>query len=525
MRKLKNKFVLSIFCITIMLLIVSFLGIQNVSAIEDDEYEPNDYFTSASELYPNYYFNLVNLNDDYYMIYLNLEHNVSIDVFNSSVLDVKWFNSSYDLLTDFSVEDSHLILDWEPTYEGIYYIRVNGTNLGDFYDIDIWLSDDWAEPNDDLGDPCYIGTGNHGGLIQYDEDWFGYGPVNYMQTLEVYLYYNTAFVLDIELVDEYGIPHGYSLISETWGKKLEWTAGGDYSNVYIHVNGSDIGLNYNFDLSILGDSGDDWAEENDDWNSAHYLDSGDYYQLFNYDDDYYRFHLNKGDSGKIYIYCENNAPIWLEEISSYDGSTFNTDYSTDDGFLQLHFFNVDYDQDIIFAVKGGNYGDWYDILIGQAGEDWAEDNDDLNNAWHLDLGYHDGLTQIDDDWYEVWLEPNDLLEINLIYDTGITSLNLDLYDENEILLTSSYDTSYLTWNNDDTGNHVYIRVFGPGNGDSYALDLKIDYKDDSDKDNNGDDPFANFDLSSIPGFPIEIVGSTFIFSTIAVILYVKKKEH
>ena len=383
----------------------------------DDKYEDNDDFPQAPEIFPNYFNNLVNIDTDIYKIHLDHNIEASFDVYNTSNLWVQLYSYDYNWLADFNVVDSHLELDWVPASSEYYYIRVNGPNVGDFYDIDIWvIGDDWAEENDIQDDSEELDLGYYSGFIQNDDDWFIYNYlISATQNFGIDLYYDTAYVLDIALIDEFGSHHGYSIISKTWGKKIEWTAAVDNLNVSIYVHGSDIGLEYNMSLYIYGGS-DDWAEENDYWDSTKYLNIGSYDDLVNLDDDYFSFHLKEGDTGKINIYCENHASIWLEEINSKDGSILKTDYSTEDGFLEMEFY-ADYEYDVIFAVKGNNAGEWYD------------------------------------------------------------------------------------------------------------LELKIDYKDDKgdDGDNkNSDDPFANLD---IPGFPIEIVGTLFIISTLAVIFFVKKKKH
>ncbi len=378
----------------------------------DDEYEPNDEFTSASEIYPDFYHNLVNNDMDIYKIYLDQE--VSIDIYNTSYLWVQLFDDMYMLLADFTNEGSYLTLDWETHHSGDYYIVVNGSALGDFYDMDIWLTgpmDDWAEPNDFLGESCELGFGYHDGLVQSDDDWYKVWLYP-NDPLEINLFYDTVYTwMNLELYDEY----------------------------------------------------------------------------------------------------ENHLAS-----SNMDGD-----------HLHLSWTNWDYNQYVYIKITGNNNGDWYHIGLDLTmGDDWAEENDYFYEAQHLNLGYHDELVQNDDDWYEVWLEPNDPLEINLFYDTEYSWMNLELYNENEAFLTSGTNEEghlILSWTNDDDyGRSFYIKITGNNNGDWYNLDLIIgDDGDNSGDDKNNNDPFADFD---IPGFPIEIVGVSFIISTFAVIFFVKKKK-
>jgi len=504
-----------------------------VKGTYDDSYEENDDFPQASEIFPNYYNNLVNNDTDIYKLYL--DKNVSIDVFNTSALTVGWYNVSYDWLADFSLddEDDYLILDWNITYTGYYYIVVNGPDLGDFYDIDIWLTefmgDDWAEPNDYRGESHFIGTGYHGGLIQNDEDWFGYEQVNEMETLEVKLYYDTAFVLNIELLDESGIRHGYSVYTESWGKRLEWTAYGYYSNVYIHINGSDIGLEYNFELSIFGGSteGDDWAEENDYFNEARPISFGWNYGMVQNDDDWFEVWLEPHDDLKINIFYGTTSAEMNVELFD-DNEIYLASGNMEWDRLHLSWINGDYGRHFYFKVSGDHSGDWYDIeliLNGQMGDDWAEENDDWNSARDIDTGYHNQLFNFDDDYYRFHLKEGDSIKV-FVHCNQHTSMWLEEIssDDGTILNTdSSTDDGFLElYFYADNDQDIIFAIKGDNYGEWYDLEINFDGEGD---EKNGDDPFPNFDLSSIPGFPIEIVGSSFILSSLALIFIVKKKKH
>ncbi|QEE15100.1 hypothetical protein DSAG12_00923 [Promethearchaeum syntrophicum] len=85
------------------------------------------------------------------------------------------FSDIFSYITDFIIEESHLSLDWDLSYSGVYYICVSGLNFGDFYDMDIriaGLPDDWAEPNDYYYEAKHLDLGYHGGMVQNDDDFF-----------------------------------------------------------------------------------------------------------------------------------------------------------------------------------------------------------------------------------------------------------------------------------------------------------------------------------------------------------------
>ncbi|MHA1474078.1 MAG: hypothetical protein ACTSQ5_02705, partial [Promethearchaeota archaeon] len=249
----------------------------------DDEYEENDVPTSASEIYPNFYHNLVNNDSDYYKI--NFDNDFSIDIYNSSDLWAQLYDYNYNYLADFNVESSYLILDWIPAYHGDYIIVVNGPDLGDFYDMDIWITgiyDDWAEPNDFLGESYDVGFGYHDGLVQNDDDWYKVWLEPH-DDLKINIFYETTSTeMNLELFDEYGTPLATGDME--WDHlHLSWINGDYGRHLYFKVSGDHSGDWYDIELILNGQMGDDWAEENDDWNSTFDLGTGRHNQLFNFD--------------------------------------------------------------------------------------------------------------------------------------------------------------------------------------------------------------------------------------------------
>ncbi len=442
-----------------------------VKGAYDDEYEENDDFPQAPEIFPNYFNNLVNNDTDIYKIYL--DQNVSIDVYNTSFLWVQWYDEYYNWLTNFSVEDSHLELDWVTTYPGYYYIAVYGPNLGDFYDIDIWLTgsfDDWAEENDIREDSMGLDLEFYSGFIQNDDDWFSYDNwIFNSEKLEVDLYYDTAFILDIELIDEYGNPHGYSITTESWGKRLEWIAGGAYSNVYIHVHGSNIGLEYNMSLII-----DDWAEENDFIGDSYELGLGYYNGLVFNDDDWYRYStIYFSETLEVELYYDTVFDLNIELIDEY-GSPHGYSITTESWGKRLEWTADTYYSFVYIHVFNTEFGLEYDMNLNIIHDDWAEENDFIYDATHLDFDWYGGMILNDEDWYEVWLESNDFLEINLFYDYERTWMNIDLYDEYENYLTSGdwdWDHLHLSWTNYDYSRHIYIKITGNYTENWYDIEL------------------------------------------------------
>ncbi len=540
MIKIKNKNFLSIFFISLMIVGIVSYGTNIVKAIDEDGYEENDDFLTAYEIGPGFYPNLCHGDEDWFNISIGADEIIKIYLeFNGSIdnIDLQLYNSAHQLLTSSNGIGNNESVLWTSMTPQTLYIRVYGDHSGEAYNMTVSI-DDWAEPNNIRAESVYLGLGYHENFIQNDDDWYNYGWVYSMETLEVDLYYDTAFVLNISLIDEYDLPHGYTLTYESWGTRLEWLSAGDHSDVYIHVYGSDIGLEYNLSLYIFGGS-DDWAEENDYLTEARHLDLLWNGGMVQNDDDWYEVWLYPYDKLELNLFY-NTWETWMNLDLFDEYENFLTSGYMDGDHLHLFWENDEYDRNVYIKITGNNSGYFYDLELifnGQTGDDWAEDNDYFYDAEHLDFGYYDDFIQNDDDWYEVWLKPNDQLKIKLFYDTGYTWMNLELYGENEVFLKSGIseeDHVFLSWTNDnDYGISFYIKISGPNNGDWYHLDLIVNGDDgddgndgdDSKDENNEDDPFANIDFSSIPGFPLEFVGTVFILSTFAVIFFVKKKKN
>ena len=430
--------------------------LNGIGPNSDDSFEPNDYDGDAAFLgLPFEDWGLRSFNEDWYQIYLDAGDYVDIYVWNSNPADylrlVMYDTEWNEIKNQTLYSDTTGPIYVNPAVSGNYYILITTDSYdfyGNHYDLRIDLNgqqvdtDDWAEDNDDRANSYMLtGPGYFDSLVCKDEDWFSFGPVFEQETLRIELRYDRVNFLGLELVDETGSPHGFSIYEETWGKTLEWTAHGNYTNVYFRISG-DYDTWYAFDLFL--DVNDDWMEENDVFEDAWGLylpfkEPG----LMNWDDDWFNFYLNYDDLIEIKIDNLQVDELYLEFRSQ------NNDYSETMILYQgenTFNFTCSNPQDYYLLVYGPDVGGVYDLNIllnGQEenGDDWMEENDGINDAWDISFGRHDGLTQFDLDWYRVWLEPNDQLEVELYYD--------------------------------NQGGNVYIRIDGPNNGDWYDLELKL----------------------------------------------------
>ena len=383
------------------------------------------------------------------------------------------------------------------------------------------IAEDWAEENDDFWTAYEIGPGYYQDLCQGDEDWFNIS-IGANEIIEIYLGFNGSIDnIDLELFDS-----GYNPLTssyETGNYESVLWASMTPQTLYIRIFGYDNDEAYNMNILF-----DDWAEPNDFLVDSYELGLGYFSGLVQNDIDWFKVWLESDDPLEIDLYYETeNNWIGLEMYDENENFLYN-EYFVEGDHLHVSWTNVDNSKYFYLKIIGFDNGDLYDIYLklnDDPGDDYAEENDDFSAARELHYGYYSDMVQNDDDWYKVWLESKEFLEINLFYDPEYEWMNLELFNENENYIAGGISMEgshlHLDWTNDNSGKFVYFKVTGDNSEGWYDIEIKIEISDDS----SNTDPFAAIDLSSIPGFPIEIVGTASIMSTFAVIFFIKKKKH
>jgi len=324
----------------------------------DDDYEDNDDFSSASEIYPNIFNSLVNNDLDYYKI--NIDREFSISIYNTSFLIAQLYSDSYDCITNFTIENSyHLKLDWFPTYHGDYYILVYGLNLGDLYDMIFDYSDDWAEPNDDFIDAIHLDFEYHSGFIQKDIDWYEVW-IEPNDIFEINLFYQTWDTwMNLELYDEY---EGFLTSGDLNGDHsyLRWKNNDNYvRSFFIKITGDNIGYWYDIELKLIGD---DVFEDNDYYDEASLLGSGYHDGMVQLDEDWYKVWIEpKGIFEIVLFYDTENNWMDLELYDDYEGLLTSGTQHGDS--LIINWINGDQGMNFYIRILGDNNGNWYDLKL------------------------------------------------------------------------------------------------------------------------------------------------------------------
>lgn len=508
----------------------------------EDNYEENDDIYSAYDIrtlealwLSSHNGNGTQWDDDWYIIFLDPgEERLRVELlFSHSAgnIDIEVYrlvDSSYSKVAgSYSMNDNeYLELDIFPS--GDYYLRVNGSNQGNTYDLwweDLMPHDDWMEPNDNFGDAREIYPNYYFGLkiIGENEDWF-WLYLDWGDTINVSIYFdNMMGNLELELWD----PHNTSRIGSYTNREYEsilYTAdmSGDWRIHVYQVNGNfEIG----YDMDIWVYPGDDWMEENDDYWSARWVDAKYYpnLRIKEYDEDWFRTYLNPDDTIEIRIFFKNyEGDLQLELYDPNDPNNPRAE-SYNDWDDENIFFTADITGDWCFRVYrvSGDYNMvvpyhmevWINGMM--EGDDPYEPNNKPEGAYDLRDYERNWLSKIhglavqgDEDWYLIDVTPGfQHLVVNLTFNPFQGYINIELYrviDRHSLDWNPVYSNYSITGENRAVINYQYIdpgmymlQVRGDFTGVEYNMwwdDIRTDLRSDDNYEEN-DDALNGYDLS------------------------------
>ncbi|MHA1511855.1 MAG: hypothetical protein ACTSRX_09065, partial [Promethearchaeota archaeon] len=108
-------------------------------------------------------------------------------------------------------------------------------------------------------------------------------------------------------------------------------------------------------------------------------------------------------------------------------------------------------------------------------EDGFEENDDFWSASPITYAYYSNLCQGDDDWFNVSIGMDEVIKVSLYFDGNLDNIELELYDNSQGILDSSYGVDNyesVAWIS-NVPQYVYIRTFGYDNYESYDMNVEI----------------------------------------------------
>ncbi|GAG69518.1 unnamed protein product, partial [marine sediment metagenome] len=323
----------------------------SLSAPNDDWLEDNDDYWNASwttlSFYPN--LTIVGSDEDWFRVYLNPGDTIDINIyFNNSEGDLEL--ELYDPIDSITsrtgsyTPTNHEFISFIADISGDWRIRIyhkfGNTNVT--YNFDFWITpyNDWMEPNNDFWTAAGIGPGFYYDLkvVDFDNDWFQIF-LNPGNIIDISIFFNhSEGDLQLELYDpSYSQRAGsYSMDKDEF---ISFTTDmpGDWRIRVFHMYGNST-VNYDLDIWLnITTSSDDWAEENDDFWSARWVDPNYYsgLKIVGSDADWFRFYLNPGDTIDVSIIFDHTEgdlqlelfdPSYIQRMGSY--SVDNDEYIT-----------------------------------------------------------------------------------------------------------------------------------------------------------------------------------------------------
>ncbi|MHA1987315.1 MAG: hypothetical protein ACW98D_11790 [Promethearchaeota archaeon] len=336
----------------------------------------------------------------------------------------------------------------------------------------------------------------NGSGAQWDEDWYMINVNPGKEHLRIILLFD-HLMGDINLqLHNSNFSWGVSRTSVTMDEFMDVTVPGPglyFIQVYFGNMGNWYDLWYNTTFIH-----DDSFEENDQEYETYDLRPDEamwQYNLRQFDDDWFEIHLDTGEERlKAQLYILNHLAGNIDlEVYDWNFNYIDGSYSPGDTeYLELDLFPGG---TYYLRVFGNNMGNEYDLFwedlspVTTGGDDWAEVNDDFNQAFWLGSGHYSDLWIIgyNNDWFQLDLNHGDKLDVGIFFFRGDGDLKVQIYDPSNTQRNESYsyfDNEHVSFISDMSGSWR-IRVFRlSGSIDMYYnLDIWI---------NNGglgDDPY------------------------------------
>jgi len=473
----------------------------------DDNYEPNDFPTSAYDL--SYHedvwlssidgFGILE-DDDFYQINITFgHHHLKVNLtFNHALgnIDIEIWDSGFVSLTvGNSITDDEYI-DYVVPSDGIYFIRVLGPNSSNIYDL-LWksfLADDNYEENDDWSSAYYLTafmgmwlSSVDGPGLQSDDDFYEINIASGFEHLIVDLMFiHSTGDIDLEVWDS-------ALVAIAWSNSVDDNEHIDIivpnpGTYYLRVHYGNMGNYYDLWWNAMVPV-DDIYEENDDWTSAYDLSPWaaswlPFGQGTLFDEDWFKIYLDLGEERvkADLIFNHFTGDINME---LYDWNNFfiTGSYSMDDdeyldvnvaseGTYYLRIFSPD-------PYTGNTYDLWWEDLTPMGEDDWMEENDDFWSSSYIDSNYYPGLKIVgfDEDWFHIYLNQGDNININIFFNHFDGNLEIELFDPSNTHRIGSYSVDndeFISFTVDVSGDWR-IRVYhATGNSNvDYDLDVWI----------------------------------------------------
>jgi len=380
----------------------------------------------------------------------------------SYTLKSKELNLSPDNFAD-SMEDA-VVVDLNTNNDGVLYSSKDA--LGDDSVLNNIEDNDYYKVTLSAGQSYVISVGSNADVEVLDENG------NYVWNNNMYTVWeddNTKYVVITPTEDA------------TY--YLDVKAGYDLENISFDNLDDNIG---SYDLTIKTLEQDDHANsiqsvnDNDVINIENGSISGKLEEI--YDRDYFKVHLNKGETYTINLESDDSS-FWpyldvLDSNGNYIWNNVTYNYSYDDTTIKSSItITPTEDEDYYLKVEGWQTGS-YTINISTT---QLQDNEANNTSTTAEVenGSYNGSIDYayDEDWIKVNLNANTSYSIDLIGDTLSDTVINGIYDSDGNLIPGTYDDEYYGLNShidfipEESGTY-YISVGGFANDTgTYTLNV------------------------------------------------------
>jgi hypothetical protein len=525
---------------------------------EDAKEGSNDAIGTATYLGPGKYDNLAQWDDDYYYFWVASDTYINVTLTfdsSSSSCNLYMFDSAYFQVAQGTVMDSDTRkVSWfyTSTSSGTYYIKVNGSNIGEAYSLDIYSwkinpGDDGMEENDiQARAHPIVNNYTHSGLKDFDYDYYKF-PVLPGDIIKGSIFHQSgggSFYMSLYEDGNFASLSNSYYVSDT-KKEITFTA--NFSgDMLILVYGSDVGDWY--DLTVNLTRFDDIYEENDNQAPNNPLLTPNSYlnNLILHDNDWFRAPLSAGSCYTFNLTTNNS----LASMKIFKGPTVlikdagwtsDTDLSfsisasaTEDYFLEVY-------QGDVGTYNGSKYSLNMSYCQSSCADgDSLEPNNEQgtatlitgNQSWmNLELcsGGVDYFKYTSSGPKKITVKIH-LIELNNLTAQIIDGGNQAIKNSTTSSL-SNFKLSYYV----PINYTLYVKLSVPMGSMKYDLEIVIEDpvedkngtststdKSGSNTNSNSSVPADN-PFGSIPGYSVQIVTFCMIFSIIAIIIKQKKK--
>lgn len=477
MKKLRVCTILSLFFLSALLSTTNFsINFEKTTKIpyendnytpkmSDDTYEPNDDFSNAKFLNPNYYPGLNASDQDWYYFWAENGDYINVSLYFDSGfgdLSLELYND-----TNFMLNSSQLIgpdyrlVTYEAQYSGYYYIRIENISTSNFYDLDIWVSktnDDQFEENDDFSTAPEIFPNYYPGLNASDDDWYKLW-VNEGDIMNISIYFDNGLGnLELELFNNTQTMLNYSYTPNNYERT---TYNANYTGYYyIHVFNVSYPNIYDMDIWIYSSSFLDITTPNatTQWYKGNSNDI-----LWD----------SSGDFNNVTIELWNSSgyiqPIATETVNDGYYNWPVPNYLQNGKDYRIELYNPSGPQ---YSVS-----DDFEII----GDDRFEPNDVFSNAYTLDPGFYGNLACANSDYYRVYCNSGEKLTIDLYFNNNDGNIDLELWEDTD---TTQLNSSYSSTGNEQvsytatyTGYYYIWAFYQDYQNYYYSMDISVEVSD------------------------------------------------